>query len=258
MTSTTLQQGFFTFMERIQDLLLAPFRYPDMIWIVIPLLIIIVLMTLYFARYKEEELGWNTALGNSLILIFVSINLLQHIYFRNGTGPENFFTYPGPSILAGLLFLEGILLLFVNFSHGLPKSIAYFFSSPLTVNLTAYLAIAIVYSNLPVDFTTLLAAAFVFAFFLLAFTSIGFLARRWWVRVEHMKVQEKVKDIKKERKTLQKTKRLVKVGEQKIKKAESKEKKEVKKKQSELKKVRQAMRKNPTKKKHPKQNKKRT
>jgi hypothetical protein len=61
------------FWQRFLEILSAPSVHQEMIWIVLPLLLIIVLMTVYFAKYKDEELGWNTALGNSFILIFVSI-----------------------------------------------------------------------------------------------------------------------------------------------------------------------------------------
>ena len=64
---------------RFRELFLAPVHHPSMIWIVVPLLMALLLMTIYFAKYRDEELGWNTALGNSLVLIFVSVALLLSI-----------------------------------------------------------------------------------------------------------------------------------------------------------------------------------
>ena len=105
-----------TIVERFIDLLDTPAHHPEMLWIVIPLLLIIVLMTVYFAKYRDEELGWNTALGNSFILIFVSIDLFRTI-FSDGRSI-------GAMVLASILLIESVVLLFVNFTHFLPKKIS--------------------------------------------------------------------------------------------------------------------------------------
>ncbi|MBT4446559.1 hypothetical protein HOA92_00745 [archaeon] len=153
-------------LERFLDLLYAPLRHPSMVWIVVPLLIALTLMTIYFAKYKNEELGWNTALGNSLVLIFVSLNLFQHVYVVG--------IQVATIILSSILLLLGIMLLFVNFTHYLPKRISYFISSPLPVNLIAYVAIAIVYSEVIVNVYTLAAGIFLLASLLTFFLGFGF------------------------------------------------------------------------------------
>ena len=54
----------------------------EVLWILAPLVITLILMEMYFGRYKEEELGWNTAFGNTLILIFISANLIHHLHIN--------------------------------------------------------------------------------------------------------------------------------------------------------------------------------
>ena len=125
----------------------------------------------------------------------------------------------------------------VNFSHFLPKKVAYVLSAPLIINLTAYVAIAIIYSKVLVDLITILAGVFFLVILFLVFTGIGFMSRRWWIRIEHLKSKEKIEDIKKGKKILEKTKEVVKEQETKIKTAVKNEKKEVKQKQIELKKI---------------------
>jgi hypothetical protein len=186
-----------------------------MIWIVLPLLLIIVLMTIYFAKYKDEELGWNTALGNSFILIFVSIDLFRTI-FSDGRSI-------GAIIIASLLLLEGIVLLFVNFNHFLPKKIGYFLSSPLPINLTAYVAITVIYSKVAVDIFTIVAALVLFAILIVFFLGFGFISKKWWIRVEKIKAMENVEDVVQEKKILTVKKKEVKQEEKKIKKAVQKD-----------------------------------
>lgn len=245
-----IDQIIMTFIQRFADIITAPTHHTEMIWILIPLLTVIIMMIFYFSRYKDEELGWNTALGNSLIIIFVSIDLLRTIYTATNPGTiQNFSTNLGATVLVLLLFLVGIVMMFVNFSHILPKKIAYLLSSALPINLMAYVMITIIYSKVPIDVITIIAAIIFLALLLLIFTGIGYMTRRWWTRIEHLKAKEKVEDVKKETKVLKKVKEEVKEKEKNIKKAVKQEKKEVKQKQVELKNVKAAINQNNHKKK---------
>ena len=226
---------FVIFWQRFLDLLSTPIHQPEMIWIVLPLLLIIVLMTVYFAKYKDEELGWNTALGNSFILIFVSIDLFRTI-FTDGRAV-------GAIILASilLLLLEGTVLLFVNFTHFLPKKIAYFLSSPLPINITAYTFISIIYSGVIIDLYTILASILLFITLLCFFLGIGFISKKWWTKVERLKAMEHVEDVKQEKKILEGKKKEVKIEEKKIKKVVKIHEKEVEKKKDELERIKKVV-----------------
>jgi hypothetical protein len=228
--------------DRYHDLLVSPIHNPEMVWILLPLLIIIAMMTFYFAKYKEEELGWNTALGNSLIIIFVSIDLFRRVFFYSNPGSiGNFVDYIGATLLVFLFFLIGIALIFINFSHVLPKKIAYFISSPLVINLSMYVLIIVIYAKVPIDIITLFVAVVLFVLLLLLFTGIGMMASNWWEKVERMKEKEEVEDVRKEKKVLEKTKKIVKDKEQKIKLAKKKKEKEVKLQRSQLKKIKKTL-----------------
>lgn len=172
-----------TLWERLSIIVGAPARYPEMIWILTPMIFTLLLMTFYFGRYRREELGWNTAVGNSLVLIFVSIDLYQRIYpdfnplraflvfwrtlFAGGLGAEGIL----PGIVAGAIFMYAIVLLTADFFHWIPKKIAFFISSGLPINVLAYFGIIFVYSRtaghniLPLDGYSLCA-------FILLFTAL--------------------------------------------------------------------------------------
>jgi hypothetical protein len=139
---------------RFIELLAAPFINPKMLWIALPLIITLIAVELYFGRYKDEKLGWNTALTNALVLVFVSLNLFQHVFTNY---PGGFFRVMISTgfFVALAIFLMGIALFFSDFSHLFPKKLAFVLSSHLPVNLTAYTAIAVVYNNIPVDLTTI-------------------------------------------------------------------------------------------------------
>ncbi len=155
-----------TLWERFTALVSAPFKNPEMLWIALPLLAALLLMELYFGRYRKEELGWNTAVGNSLILVFVSLDLLRQIYGSVSINAiaEVFALHPSKTILSVAVGLSGLLILYYDFFHLLPRRFAFTISSYLGVNLLAYLSAAVVYADLRIDWYTLFAAILLFLF----------------------------------------------------------------------------------------------
>lgn len=142
----------------------APFKVPEMLWMLIPLIATVVLMEFYFGRYKEEELGWNTALGNALVLTFVAIDLFRHTYEPTGISiKEALMSGDEKIIIAMVLFGFAILLVLLDFLHFLPKKLAYIMGSSSFIHMIAILGIIVVYSaGIPLDWTTLLACFLIF------------------------------------------------------------------------------------------------
>lgn len=144
-----------------------------MLWMLLPLLATAILLEFYFGRYKEEKLGWNTAFGNALVLIFVSIDLFRQTYEPLGiTIREALFSGDAKITISIVLMCVGLLLLIINFFHFLPERVAYAFSNPIYINVIGLLGIIIVYSkNIPLDWTTLAASITI----LLLFTGLTYL-----------------------------------------------------------------------------------
>ncbi len=140
--------------DRFLDLLLAPVQYSEMLWIAIPLVLTLVLTELYFSRYKAEALGWNSAYGNALVLVFVAVDIFRYLY--NHALLE---TMSLKLAVAIALTMLAIILTVCNFLHLLPENVAYGLSAKLPMNFLAYLALLLVYSEVPIDWLTLLAAA---------------------------------------------------------------------------------------------------
>ena len=158
--------------HRMLELIKAPTQNTEMLWITIPLVLTLFLMQFYFVKYTREQLGWNAAVANTLVLVFVSLDLFRFI-FHYSAPPSflNWLLFPVKSLIAFIVVIEGLLLFFADFLHFLPKRIAFFISSSLPVNLTAYLAIVLVYTGMEITTTTILAAVMLF-FILLLFFSI--------------------------------------------------------------------------------------
>ncbi|MDD5340775.1 MAG: hypothetical protein PHV13_06075 [Candidatus ainarchaeum sp.] len=148
---------------RLAVLVQAPLTDQHMLWTAVPLLIATLFITLYFGKYKQEELGWNTAFGNTMVFLFVSINIIQYMYYS--TEPGSWGNVISNSIyLSSALALIGvaILLMLLTYYHLLPKKVAFFLFSAAPVNVSVYVIMTIIYTSVPADTITLLAALLLF------------------------------------------------------------------------------------------------
>jgi len=153
------------------QLIILPIKNQNMLWIVLPLMLSTIVMIFYFGLYKYEELGWNTAVGNGLVLVFVGLDLLRQMYQNNNIveivrtilhGSTSILSSQPKTILALIILLYGLFLVIVNFVHLFPKKLAFFISSALPINLVAYLTIVIVYTNLKLNLLLLISCFIVF------------------------------------------------------------------------------------------------
>ncbi|MBR9679333.1 MAG: hypothetical protein GON13_03635 [Nanoarchaeota archaeon] len=154
----------FELTPRFMELLQAPFSHPDMIWMTLPLLVSTLLLQIYFGRYKNEKIGWNTALSNSLVLFFVGVDSVRFLIDNFGVG-SLFSGVFLKTLVVVFVVSYGLLLAVFDFFHKIPSKLAFIISSPATVNILAYLNLAIIYSDIPLDFVTVLASSLIFLIF---------------------------------------------------------------------------------------------
>lgn len=158
-----------TAFPRIRDLILAPAEHPEMLWTLAPMIIALILMQVYFGRNKDESLGWNTAFGNSIALIFISASLLHQLFLLSGeysimefVKASIAFHEPKVAIIL-LLFMYGIFLSLISFFHWIPEWLAFFMMSGVSINSAAYVVIVIVNSgNIALDAHTVAAGVVIF------------------------------------------------------------------------------------------------
>lgn len=142
--------------ERLIEIIRAPINFPDMVWVLVPLAVTILLGEFYFSRYRYEEQGWGHFFGNSMILVFISLNLLSYLYKKGVLSIDLVGT--SFSISIGVI---GIILLILNFFHILPPTLVFGISNNLPINFLAYMAVILVYSGIEVDYTTVF-SSFIF------------------------------------------------------------------------------------------------
>jgi hypothetical protein len=136
---------FPAFLNRFFEILYAPLEYPNMFWILFPLVVTVFLMEMYFSRYPREEKGYHYALENTVYLLFVAVDLVRYLIVQH-TVVATVKVYVIVGIVIYAFFL-GIL----DFLHKIPRKMAYKTSSKAIIGFTAYLGIVTVYSDILVD-----------------------------------------------------------------------------------------------------------
>jgi len=168
----------------------------ELLWSVIPLLIATVLMIIYFEVYKSEHPEWSAYLANSLVLLFISISLFRYIYHLSAGGAYNFVEYwPKTSATALILLIGGILLKF-NFQHILPERISRQLSSPITVNIFAYVSILFVHSTIKTDLLFFISLIILYVILYLVFFYLKFPIKFFSGYMDKEKRKERFRNIK--------------------------------------------------------------
>lgn len=168
----------------------------ELLWSVIPLLIATVLMVIYFEVYKTERPEWSAYLANSLVLLFISISLFRYIYNLDAGGAYNYIEYWQKTSATALILLIGGILLRFNFEHILPEKIAKQLSSPITVNVFAYIIILFIYSNIETNFIFFISLVFLYLILFLLFFYSKFPIKVFSGYMEKEKKKERLKNVK--------------------------------------------------------------
>jgi hypothetical protein len=159
--------------NRIIEIATAPASYPEMLWIITPLLITLLLVEFYLGKYAFEEIGWITAMSNALVLLFVALTLVRKLYIDGLLTSFSLSSAAEPKIfVVALLIVAGVLFSALDFFHVLPKRTAFAISSVLPISLAAYFAIVIVYTSIPLELATLVAFTAVFIILAVAFAVV--------------------------------------------------------------------------------------
>ncbi len=150
---------------KAQAIVSTPYYHAEVLWTVLPLVITTFMIDLYFGRHKTEELGWNTAFGNTISLLWVTTALFRFMYEEYGLWV---FTTWDPSghtpiiILVVIIGCWALTLAMFNFYHILPKGISFFISSAVPLNISALLVVIIVIGKVGVSLPSLIAGVFIF------------------------------------------------------------------------------------------------
>lgn len=141
--------------EAFLQFLRFPLDNPDFLPSMMPLVIGLFVIEIYFARWHDEELGWNSAVSNSTLIITTALTLIYQLNLApDPTGSRTVVAY-------GILLL-GLVYLALNFYHLWPARVAFNVSSSFMVYTLVYLAIVVVQEGIPLTEATFAGAVLAF------------------------------------------------------------------------------------------------
>ena len=156
-----------TLLDYAWQIFKEPWLQKESLWMILPLIIILIFMHLYFGRYRSEELGWNSAFGNSISLLWILV-LLSRFLFDKYTFQELYFGNQFSKLVAvGVLLIWVVIMFTFNFFHTLPKKLAFVISSAGSVYIFAYIVISLIVGNLMLGWDIFFASIILFFFFFL-------------------------------------------------------------------------------------------
>ncbi len=144
--------------EVVMEFILAPMRYPEILPTVLPIIVGAVVIELYFGKHTNEELGWNTSVGNAII--WVTTGLVMYLTTDLGT-QEKYAT-------AGLVAL-GLGVSYLNFFHKWSSTLAFLASSSGIVYTLTYIFVVFVKTDMQLNNTVLKGAGIFLAGVIIAF-----------------------------------------------------------------------------------------
>ncbi len=155
------------------EIISKPAVHKSLLWVIAPLLITLILIQLYFGRYKNEELGWNTAFGNSISLLWVTTTLFRFIYEKNnGSFSTSIVSNNEEAILILILALWAITSIFLQFYHVLPRKIDFLIYSSIPVYVTSILFVILIIGDVALDLVTLFSSILILLVFSAVFALI--------------------------------------------------------------------------------------
>lgn len=148
----------------LETMVMAPFRNPELLPTLLPIIFGGIVIELYFGKFSHESLGWNTSVGNAIIWVTTALTLMMTTELSQG---EQLATY-------GLLFM-GAFVAYMNFFHKWPDTIAFIVSSSGLIYTAAYIIVILIKTEVPVNNTTMKASGIFFVAVMAVFKVVQFL-----------------------------------------------------------------------------------
>jgi len=112
------------------SILVALTKQPGIWWFLAPVFILWIVMEIYFGEYKKEKLGWNSILANGISLSWINIASFRVLFLENASSVTDFYLR---LLILVILFLYGIFVIYIAFTHKLSHNIGSWLAGPTTV-----------------------------------------------------------------------------------------------------------------------------
>lgn len=148
-------------LKGFESIFSAPFQRFDQLWVLIPLVIMWIVLAVYFAKFKKEELGWNTALANGITLGWLTLEGVRSLF---ATNPSDFWF----RFIANMVILSyAVLIIYFSFTHKISSKWDFVIASPHPVYFLGIFSVMWGYGTLEINGYVLLDLVILFVIVLL-------------------------------------------------------------------------------------------
>lgn len=132
-----------SYLGALKEILTAPFRNTNILWQLAPVIILWMIIEIYFDTHKREQLGWNTAIGNSISLSWISLAAIQQLFASKSASLYSGITHFKWStfFLILVFLLYAIFIAFISFMHSFSPEVTYVLAYPTIVYFLSIVAI---------------------------------------------------------------------------------------------------------------------
>ena len=128
------------------QILLAFTKDPSIWWLIAPVVLFWVIIEIYFGRYKNERLGWNTALGNGLSMFWIVVISLKTLFDKSlglYSNDKLFFII--------FIAVYSFFIILISFTHRIKENLFFLIASPTIVYFLSLIAILWINNLLLID-----------------------------------------------------------------------------------------------------------
>ena len=127
------------------DILIAPFKSLDVLWVLVPLFILWIVLEIYFAKYQKEKVGWNTALANGITLGWITLTGMRAVF---SSKPEDFWLRFAANIV---ILVYASILMYGSFTHKISPKWNFVLASPTPVYFLGVFSVMWSYGTLDIS-----------------------------------------------------------------------------------------------------------
>ena len=155
----------------LKTIIFGVFSHSSLLWQIIPLLVLWFVLEIYFGRYRNERLGWNTALANGLSMFWIVLSSLQFVFSNQKDLDLNW------SLFLSLFLILGYALsiVSVSFNHSLKSNWAFLIASLSPVYYFSIISLLIAHQIIVINLFSIIAIFILFIAILLFFFLFRFL-----------------------------------------------------------------------------------
>jgi len=135
----------------------APLKNPSVLWVILPLLTVWCFLEFFFGKYKDANLGWNSAVGNGLTIFWVGTSLMGFAFSNRSE------LFVQKVIVLGALIAYGLFLTYISFTKKLSDHVTFTLASPSAVYFPIVFTALWIYGNIKFTVGLLLDAIILYA-----------------------------------------------------------------------------------------------